>query len=83
MHGFINVLCAAAAVRFGGSAEDAEWILEEEDAGAFEATEEAIGVHGFRWSAEQMREVRKFFTGFGSCSFAEPIQDLEALGWPL
>jgi hypothetical protein len=79
MHGFLNVLCAAAAVRFGGSAKDAELILEEEDAGAFEATEEAIGVHGFQWSAGQMREVRQFFTGFGSCSFTEPIQDLEAL----
>jgi hypothetical protein len=83
MHGFLNVLCAAAAVRFGGSAEDAERILDEEDATAFEVTGEAIGVHGLRWSAEQTREVRKFFTGFGSCSFTEPIQDLEALGWPL
>jgi hypothetical protein len=83
MHGFLNVLCAAAAVRFGGSAEDAERILEEEDAAAFSASDEAIGVHRLRWSADQMREVRKFFTGFGSCSFTEPIQDLEALGWPL
>jgi hypothetical protein len=40
-------------------------------------------VHGFRWTAELVREVRQFFTGFGSCSFTEPIQDLEALGWPL
>jgi hypothetical protein len=83
MHGFLNVLCAAAALRFGASVEDAVRILEEEDTGAFLVSEESIGVHGSRWSAEQMREVRKFFTGFGSCSFTEPIQDLEALGWPL
>jgi hypothetical protein len=83
MHGFMNVLCASAAVRFGGAVKDAERILEEEDAAAFEFTDEAIGVHGFRWTAELVREVRQFFTGFGSCSFTEPIQDLEALGWPL
>jgi hypothetical protein len=83
MHGFINVLCAAAAVRFGAAIRDAERILEEEDAAAFEFADEAIGVHGFRWTADQLREVRQFFTGFGSCSFTEPIRDLEALGWPL
>ena len=83
MHGFLNVLCAAAAVRFGASVEDAERILEEEDVAAFQATGEAIGVHGLQWPPGQMREVRKFFTGFGSCSFTEPVQDLEELGWPL
>jgi hypothetical protein len=83
MHGFINVLCAAAAIRFGGSAKDSERILDEEDTGAFHVTDEALGVHGLRWTAEEVREVRQFFTGFGSCSFTEPIQDLEALGWHL
>jgi hypothetical protein len=83
MHGFTNVLCAAAVIRFGGLVDDAVRVLEERDAAAFRVSDEAIAVHGFRWTAEQMREVREFFTGFGSCSFTEPIQDLEALGWPL
>jgi hypothetical protein len=83
MHGFINVLCAAAAIRFGGSRDDAVRVLEEEDASAFRVSDEEIGIHGFRWTTEQIREVREFFTSFGSCSFTEPIQDLEALGWPL
>jgi hypothetical protein len=83
MHGFINLLCAAAAARFGSTKKDVERILEEQDAGASHVTAEAIGVHEFRWTAEQVREVRQFFTGFGSCSFTEPIQELEALGWPL
>jgi hypothetical protein len=82
MHGFINLLCAAAAVRSGIPKNDVERILEEQDPAAFQITAEAIGVHGLRWTAEQLREVRQFFTGFGSCSFTEPIQDLEALGWP-
>jgi hypothetical protein len=83
MHGFVNLLCAAAAVLFGSATRDVERILEEQDPAAFHVTAEAIGVHGSRWTAEQVREVRQFFTGFGSCSFTEPIQDLEALGWPL
>lgn len=81
MHGFLNVLCAAAALRFGAGVEDAARILEEQDAAAFVMADGEIGVHDFRWTAEQVREVRQFFTGFGSCSFAEPIQDLEAMGW--
>jgi hypothetical protein len=81
MHGFMNVLCAAAAVRFGGSAEQAAGILEEQNPAAFQISDHAIGIHKLAWSAEQILEVRQFFTGFGSCSFTEPIQDLEALGW--
>ena len=81
MHGFVNVLCAAAALRFGGGVDEAVRILEERDAAAFAVADGEIGVHDFRWTAEQVREVRQFFTGFGSCSFAEPIEDLEALGW--
>jgi hypothetical protein len=83
MHGFLNLLCAAAAIRSGASTKDAERILGEQDPAAFHATPEAIGIHELRWTAEQLREMRQFFTGFGSCSFTEPIQDLEALGWPL
>jgi hypothetical protein len=83
MHGFVNLLCAAAAVLFGRATRDVQRILEEQDPAAFQVTTEAIGVHGCRWTAEQLREVRQFFTGFGSCSFTEPIHDLEALGWPL
>lgn len=81
MHGFLNVLCAAAALRFGAGVEDAVRILEERDVPAFVITDDEIGVHDFRWTAEQVREVRQFFTSFGSCSFGEPVQDLEALGW--
>lgn len=81
MHGFVNVLCAAAVTHFGGSADDAQRTLEEQDPQAFEIGSESIAVHGHSWTTAQLREVRKCFTGFGSCSFTEPIQDLEALGW--
>jgi hypothetical protein len=81
MHGFVNVLCAAALVRLGGTAEQVMRLLEEEAAEAFQVGVDSISAQGFRWSAAQMREVRQFFTAFGSCSFTEPIHDLEALGW--
>lgn len=82
MHGYINLSCAAALLYFGGDVRDAQRLLEEQDPTAWKLTEEAIGWSRFNWSADQIRSVRKdFLSSFGSCSFEEPIQDLEALGW--
>ncbi|HEY3703840.1 MAG TPA: hypothetical protein VGL22_02195 [Terracidiphilus sp.] len=81
MHGFMNMLCAAAAIRFGAPAEQAEGILEERDPAAFRVSDQAIGIHGLQWTTEQIRGVREYFLSVGSCSFTEPVQDLEALGW--
>jgi hypothetical protein len=83
MHGFMNVLCAAAVTHFGGTAEEAADLLEEESAGAFQVGADSIAAHGHRWTTAQLREMRQCFTSFGSCSFTEPIHDLEALGWPI
>lgn len=81
MHGFMNLLCAAAIIYFGGPPEEAATVLEEQDPHAFHITPESIAVRDQAWSADRMREVRQFFISFGSCSFTEPIRDLEALGW--
>jgi hypothetical protein len=83
MHGFMNVLCAAATVYFGGSEANAVRVLEDQSADAFQIDDDSIAVYGNTWTTEQLRKVRQFFTGFGSCSFTEPIHDLEALGWSL
>ncbi|HKF48456.1 MAG TPA: hypothetical protein VKB38_13925 [Terracidiphilus sp.] len=83
MHGFMNLLCAAAVIRFGGAAREAVDVLEEQDPAAFRVTDEEIVVRGHVWNVDQLREVRQFFISFGSCSFTEPIHDLEAMGWPL
>jgi len=72
--GFLNVLAAAV---FG----DEERALAEDDAGAF-----ALG-ETFRWrdreagAGETARVRRDLFVSIGSCSFAEPVEELEALGW--
>ena len=82
MHGFINLFFAAALVYFGGDADEAERVLMEEDAGAWDIRGDEIGWSTWRWSTAQVREVRqKSMTSFGSCSFEEPIRDLEVLGW--
>ena len=82
MHGFVNFFCAAAAIYFGESTMIAQTILEEQDSHAFHFAADAIGWRSFRWSADQVNTIRQeFFISYGSCSFTEPMQDLEALGW--
>ena len=72
--GFLNVLAAAV---FG----DEERALGENDAGAFGLGET------FVWrdreaGADEIEGVRRdLFVSIGSCSFREPVEELEALGW--
>jgi hypothetical protein len=72
--GFLNVLAAAV---FG----DEERALGENDAGAFGLGET------FVWrdreaGADEIGGVRRdLFVSIGSCSFSEPVEELEALGW--
>jgi hypothetical protein len=78
MHGFLNVFLAAAFAWHGE--RNLEPILAETDVNAFRFDE------GARWrdrslDAGQVREAREQFGhSFGSCSFEEPVHDLEALG---
>jgi hypothetical protein len=81
MHGFLNLACASVLLHFGGSGGEALNTLQEEDSGAWHVTTEAIRCRAFAWSGAQLRDMRSFFTSFGSCSFTEPIRDLEVLGW--
>lgn len=81
MHGFINVLLGSAFAWHGAPAEVVEEVLNETDPGAFAFDEQA------RWrdrvlSREQISDARRRFAhGFGSCSFAEPVEGLQAIGW--
>ncbi|WP_157439650.1 hypothetical protein [Terracidiphilus gabretensis] len=82
MHGFMNLLCAAALVWFGGEEDDVTELLEEEGLLAFRVTEHSIRWRDFDWSADELREVRTgFLRSIGTCSFIEPVRDMEALGW--
>ena len=82
MHGFVNLCCAAALIHFGGDVIDAALILEETDPHAWVASPESVAWRDFRWRTFQIEEVRQeFFRCVGSCSFTDPLGDLETLGW--
>lgn len=82
MHGFLNLFCAAALIYLGGDEEEAVALLNESDPAAWHVSAESIACRSFRVSTQQIRGMRqRFFLSFGSCSFEEPIADLEALGW--
>jgi hypothetical protein len=79
MHGFIHLLLAAAFAWHGET--QIELILSETDAGAFRFDDKA---HWRNRSLrrEQVESARvEFVHGFGSCSFAEPVAELQSLGW--
>jgi hypothetical protein len=82
MHGFINVFLAASLLWHGGKAGDAVATLDEESPDVFDFGNEAAEWHRHRLTLDQLREAREQFgISFGSCSFEEPIVDLERLGW--
>ena len=73
-HGFLNLLASAVFA-------DEEHALAEDDPGAFSLDS------SFRWrereaDAAEVAEVRRsLFVSIGSCSFTEPVEELEALGF--
>jgi hypothetical protein len=82
MHGFLNLSCAAAVLYFGGTEKDAEDILQDEDVRSWKVDAASIQWRHLTWTRDQLSTLRhQFFMGVGSCSFEEPIHDLEALGW--
>ncbi len=82
MHGFVNLACAAALLHFGAEAGDAQQALEEEWPRSWQMTPEALAWGEYSWNGDELGEVRRqFFASFGSCSFQEPMEELEAMGW--
>ena len=79
MHGFVNVF-AAAAFAWAGE-KDVRPILADEDPAAFRFGDD-LQCRDLSLSHAAIGDARKnFIHSFGSCSFEEPIQDLERLRW--
>jgi len=72
-HGFLNVLLAVDALADGGSAADAAARLAQTSAPAL-----ADALRD--WAPERAARARRSFTSFGTCSVADPVGDLSALG---
>jgi len=80
MHGFLNVFAAAAFASVGATAADVEAVLRDEDASAFRF-DDGLAWRHLRVSADDVAKARRDgATSFGSCSFAEPVDDLRSLG---
>ena len=81
VHGFLNLLGAAVLAHADGAdPRDLVAVLLEEDASALAVTDEAFTVRGRAFGAEAVAAAReRLFTGYGSCSFSEPVEDLRGL----
>ena len=81
MHGFLNLVLAAALVYGGIDAGEAEELLAEPESSALRFDDAGVAWRSHRLAAPDIVRARKSFVfGFGSCSFREPIQELEGLG---
>jgi hypothetical protein len=82
MHGFLNVLGAAAlAAELQWGADQAMMMLEDEDPRSFSFTDDFFAWRDWKIDVEHLQYCRKFVRSFGSCSFDEPRDDLRALGF--
>jgi hypothetical protein len=81
MHGFLNVFLTAAFVRDGMSEQDAVELLAEQSPAAFLWEEKGAAWRSHCIGNKQLAAARKSFClTVGSCSFAEPLDNLKALG---
>lgn len=80
MFGFLNLFLATSFLRAGMSPEQAACVLEETSPQVFQFDDGGISWRDHRLSRDALREVREnVLHSFGSCSFTEPIAELEAL----
>jgi hypothetical protein len=81
MHGFLNVFAAAALAREGRPVEDVAAVLREEDPRGFRFDDGGLAWRGRSMTTDALAATRRDFAiSFGSCSFAEPVAELRALG---
>ena len=80
MHGFLNVFLAAAFAQNGLDVEQLAEILDETSPEAFRFDEGCVFWRDEILVVGHIRNARNLFSiSFGSCSFTEPIEDLQRL----
>jgi hypothetical protein len=80
MFGFLNVFLATAFLSEGLDDPEAELLLQERKREAFRFDDAGVEWRGRRIGIEVIRRIRtRGIVSFGSCSFTEPIGDLESL----
>ncbi|MBA3557689.1 MAG: hypothetical protein H0W30_03725 [Gemmatimonadaceae bacterium] len=79
MFGFLNVFLCAAFLTAGASPEDAARLLVESDAKSFHFDDDGVTWRGHNLDSAQLSDARGFAISFGSCSFREPMDELQRL----
>ena len=82
MHGFLNLFLMTGMAREGYRMQLLEDVMEEEFNEVFEFEDSAVTWrHDYRLTVPQLALLReKGIQSFGSCSFDEPVADLQKLG---
>ena len=82
MNGFLNMFIATGFARAGYKPMIIEEVLEDEFEESFDFSENGVAWHDdyllSNWQLEYVR--KKSIVSFGSCSFDEPIADLQEIG---
>ncbi len=82
MHGFINVFGAGILAQVHAlTADQTAAILNEEEPHNFQFTETHFAWKNLSATPGQITQARNLFLAYGSCSFDEPREDLQKLGW--
>ncbi len=82
MFGFLNLFLAAALVQAGGSAADGARLLMDRSAGSFRLANGSLSWRGRAFTPAALAGTRRsLLRSFGSCSFTEPVEGLQGLGW--
>jgi hypothetical protein len=80
MFGFLNLFLATAYLADGLDDDTAARLLEERDAAAIRWDDSGVAWRGRRLGLDALGRAREAgIVSFGSCSFTEPIGDLESL----
>jgi hypothetical protein len=80
MFGFLNLLLASAFLRSGMEEAEVARVLEEGEPDAFQAEGSGISWRNRRLDLKALSDARRLgMISFGSCSFTQPIADLESL----
>ncbi len=81
MHGFLNLI-AAAALAPRVDSPTLQRIVAEEEPTAFTFDDAFFSWRNERIDVAELTQTRNdAFVGYGSCSFSEPVEDLAALGF--
>lgn len=81
MHGFLNILAAAALARTAATTGEIEEVVALEENGRFRFDDRGFHAGAHEAGIEVLESVRRdLFVAYGSCSFSEPVDDLRSCG---